>query len=98
VIQAGKRTWLDVSRVQIGAADIAQLAFGLGLASPGIESHVATGHVVVEVQQVDYTPTDYQAEGMAAAMLGWAQEEFDLDPQDVDVDFDRDANRYVFRW
>ncbi len=89
---------MDVSRVNIGEADAAQLAFGLALASSRIERHLAAGHVVVDVRQVDYTPTDYQVEGMAAAMLGWAQEEFDLEPQGVGVDFDRERNRYVFHW
>jgi hypothetical protein len=98
LILAGERTWLDASKIKLAEQDITQLASGLSLASPMIERQHASGHVVVEVLQVDYTPTDYQPEGMAAAMLGWAAEEFELDLPQVEVDFDKEANRYVFRW
>jgi hypothetical protein len=98
LIMAGERTWLDVSKFTLPDQDIMQLAAGLALASPTIQLQHASGHVVVEVLHVDYTPTDYQSEGMAAAMLGWAAEEFDLDLPQVEVDFDKEANQYTFRW
>lgn len=98
LIKAGERTWLDASKIKLGDQDISQLASGLSLASPMIERQHGSGHVVVDVLHVDYAPTDYQAEGMAAAMLGWAAEEFDLDSPQVEVEFDKEANRYVFCW
>jgi len=98
LILAGERTWLDASRIKLADPDITQLASGLSHASPMIERQHASGHVVVQVRRVEYTPTDYQPEGMAAATFGWAAEEFDLELPQVEVDFDKEANRYVFRW
>src|SRR3954454_2492535 len=98
LVPAGDRVWLDSSRICFPAADIGHLQLGLSIAAPSIERRVASGHVVVEVLAVSYTPTDYQSEGLTAAMLGWAGEEFNFLPPTPEVKFDAPTNRYGFRW
>lgn len=92
------RVLLDVANVQLPAADIEQLVYGLGVMASAIEAKEPDGYVVIEVGDVEYTPTDYQPEGLAAAMIGWASEEFDLSSPIKSVEFDKLANRYVFSW
>ena len=97
-LPAGDRVWLDVSHVALGPRDIEQLRLGLSRVSPMIASRDPGHHVLVQIDDVRYTPTDYQPEGMAAAIIGWATEEFDLPQPDLEVRFNRDENRYVFEW
>lgn len=96
LLDAGKRVLLDVSCVQLSAADIEQLQAGLQSIAAAIETSVAHGYVVIEIHEVKYTPTDYQPEGLAAAMIGWACQEFSLDSPTMEICFDKTNNRYVF--
>jgi hypothetical protein len=95
-LRVGDRLQLDVSQVQLPDQDIEQLIRGLRIMAEKIMAAQPHGYVVVEVDKVKYTPTDYQPEGVAAAMIGWAAEEFELTPPDMDVYFDKTKNRYVF--
>lgn len=96
-LRAGGRVLLDVSHVQLPATDVLQLLRGLRAVAAQIEAAVpGEDYLVVEVDEVSYPPTDYQPEGVAAAMIGWATEEFDLARPDIDVRFEKAANRYVF--
>jgi hypothetical protein len=63
-----------------------------------IEQAVPEGPIVIEIESVDYVPTDYQPEGLEAAIIGWATEEFALPDPRVDITFDRASNRYVFKY
>jgi hypothetical protein len=90
------RVWLDVSGVRLPDTDIKQLVRGLTVMAPAIENKNQDAYVIIEVGRVSYTPTDYQPEGMAAAMIGWVAEEFGLDSPVIDIHFDKNANRYVF--
>jgi hypothetical protein len=96
LLSVSPRVWLDVSGVQLPDADIKQLVRGLTVMAPAIENKNQDAYVIIEVGRVSYTPTDYQPEGMAAAMIGWVAEEFGLDSPVIDVYFDKNANRYVF--
>ena len=98
LMKAGDRVWLDASAVQLGPADIEQLRLGLSRVSPQVAAKDPERQIIVRIIDVSYTPTDYQAEGMAAAMVGWASEEFDLPRPELAVQFDKMANRYVFPW
>lgn len=96
LLTAGNRVLLDVSKVQLPAVDVEQLQTGLQAMAAAIEASVAHGYIVIEVGDVNYTPTDYQPEGLAAAMVGWVCEEFGLESPMKDVRFDRANNKYVF--
>jgi hypothetical protein len=96
LLSVSPRVWLDVSRIQLPEEDVDQLVRGLRVMASAIENRTHGKCVIIEVGQVAYTPTDYQPEGMALAMIGWVSEEFDLDSPVTDIYFDRDANKYVF--
>lgn len=96
LLSAGERVLLDVRGVRLAAADAGQLQAGLRLVAAAIGALVAHGYVIIEVGEVTCTPADYQAEGVAAAMAGWACEEFGLESPVKDARFDKSTNRYVF--
>jgi hypothetical protein len=93
----GNRVALDLTDVQLGAEEVEQLQRGLRLMTPAIELAHPDGKILIKIGEVGFTPTDYQPEGLAAAMIGWASEEFQLDPVPWDFKFDASTNRYVFR-
>jgi hypothetical protein len=93
---AGERVLLDVSRVQLPTVDIDQLLLGLTSMAAAVQEKEPNGYVIIEVSEVTYTPTDYQPEGMAAAMIGWVSEEFGLESPIQSVHFDKVHNKYVF--
>jgi hypothetical protein len=95
-MRVAERVQLDVSKVQLPDEDNEQLIRGLKIMAAKIMAAQPHGYVVIEVDKVEYTPTDYQPEGLAAAMIGWAAEEFNLTQPDMDVYFDKAKNRYVF--
>jgi hypothetical protein len=47
---------------------------------------------------VSYVPTDFQAEGLEAAAIGWACEEFNLDPPTIEITFEPGVNKYRFTY
>lgn len=51
---------------------------------------------VVVVSDLNIAPTDFQVEGLAAAMIQWAREELGLPAKDAVTGYDADAGRYVF--
>ncbi|MFE5811255.1 hypothetical protein [Streptomyces sp. NPDC056491] len=101
--------WLDVSPVlahppsdrrgkRLTAGEAAWLRHGLALAGPALAARGPGAHTLVTVDRVLFPEADFQPEGLAAALLRWAEEEFGLAPHPVRAHFDRGANRYVFRW
>ena len=93
---AGRRTWLDVSGAQLSDIDVGHLLAGLSYVATAIERIRSEAAITIKVLSAAYSPTDYQPDGMAAAIVGWVSEEFELDPAPrVDVHFDAQNNRYV---
>jgi hypothetical protein len=80
-IPAGERTWLDVSQVRLAPEDVEQLRWGLTAVAPAIEAGRPDRHVLIDVIDVQY----HQPQGMAAAIIGWAAEEFSFIPPAVDT-------------
>jgi hypothetical protein len=74
-IPVGFRTWARIlPPLSQEARD--SLVTGLARVSALIEQAVPEGPIVIEIERVDYVPTDYQPEGLEAAIIGWATEEF----------------------
>jgi hypothetical protein len=96
LLDAGHHLLLDLRSLRLPPADIEQLLSGAKLMAAEIEAKAPAPYVIIEVDQVVYTPTDYQPEGMGAVIVGWLCEEFGLESPIKDVHFDRTANRYVF--
>ena len=94
---ASGKVALAFSNVSLAPEDISQLLRGLTLMAPAIERARPGASVLIELGTVTFTPTDYQPEGLAAAIIGWSAEEFQVDQVDWDLVYDKTANRYNLR-
>jgi hypothetical protein len=74
-----------------------QFVLALRALAPAIEAKIASP-IAIEVQQISYLPTDFQIEGLRAAMYYWAAEEFGLMSPEISVSYDASSNRYRFAW
>jgi len=74
-----------------------QFVLALRTLSPAIETKI-NGPVMIEVEAISYMPTDFQVEGLRAAMYFWATEEFGLASPEIAVSYDTLAKRYQFAW
>jgi hypothetical protein len=74
-----------------------QLVLALRALAGRIETEI-DGPIVIEVHQISYMPTDFQVEGLRAAMYYWAAEEFGLQPPEIVASYDTTVNRYQFVW
>jgi hypothetical protein len=70
---------------------------GLELVAAEVIAAVPEKPVTVEVQDVEHNELDYQDEGLAAAVLGWAIAEYGLAPREIPVTYESSPKRrYVF--
>ncbi|MEU3923239.1 hypothetical protein [Streptomyces sp. NPDC029004] len=103
------RVWLDLAPVlnhppsdrsglRITEDEAAWLRHGVALAAGSIAAQNPSLHTTVAVQRVLFPLTDYQPEGLAAAVLEWTEKEFSLTSYPVEAEFDQRANRYVYTW
>lgn len=81
---------------ELAPEQLAMLVRGLGLVASEVLAGAPERPVTVVVQVVEHNFIDYQDEGMAAAILGWAIAEFGLPPREIAVTFDKSAGRYAF--
>ncbi len=94
-LQVADRVALAVGDVELGEQDTDQLVRGLALMAPAIQRRRPNAQVLVELGAVTFTLTDYQPEGLAAAMIGWAAEEFRVEQVAWELRYDGNINRYV---
>ncbi|WP_459802928.1 hypothetical protein [Herbidospora sp. RD11066] len=80
-------------------AEIAeQITPAVRSAATKIEESLDGDGIVIEVRKITYTETDYQPEGVRAAMDLWLSEEFGIDLPEMTVHFDKSQKQYVFHW
>ena len=53
---------------------------------------------LIIINSVQFNPTDFQEEGFMVAIMGWVSKAFGFQPPTINVDFDKEKNRYVFVW
>ncbi|MBL1099052.1 hypothetical protein [Streptomyces coffeae] len=104
-----ERMWLDTTPVRehprddrsglrLVADEADRLRPGLALAADAIEARTAGRYVLVTVERVLFNEAHFQPEGLTAALLAWAEEEFGLPAHPGEVSFDEAAHRFVFTW
>ncbi|MEU5673843.1 hypothetical protein ACGF3C_32590 [Micromonospora sp. NPDC047762] len=81
---------------RLGGAAMRMLARGLRSLSAEIASAAPGRVTTIVVREVSYNEADFQEEGLAAAIVGWAVAEFGLPDRDIGAFFDAEANRYIF--
>ena len=92
-IKVAPRTWIQIPATVIDL-DRPHLVIGLAMRAAEIETLRPEGHIVVHVLSLDYQPEYYDSDAVPLAMLGWASEEFGLQPT-IQTEFDRAPNRHV---
>ncbi|MFJ9406149.1 hypothetical protein [Streptomyces sp. NPDC101393] len=105
-----ERVWLDATPVlehpptdrsglRLTPDEVGWLRHGLGLAAEAIEAARPPGrHTLVTVHRVLFPEADFQAEGLAAAIIEWSRKEFGIPAVPLGISFDRAANRFAFAW
>jgi hypothetical protein len=91
--------WLAVEVKGLSRADHEFLAYGLKQVASEIKTHASFFEpTVICVTDVWYNPCDYQPEGLAHAIIGWAAQELKFDVPHIDVHFSQKDNRYIFQF
>ena len=75
--------------------DIVYLVKGITLVAREIRTR-SNRPMLIRVLDLSYSPGEYQPEGAACAILGWAAREFGFPAPEIFVRFDEPRNRYVF--
>jgi hypothetical protein len=90
--------WLGISpAIFLSETESAFLKRGLWIVGESINSNNPFGEPVrVDVTRVDYEPTDYQPEGLADAIAGWAAKAFGFPKPDFSAKFNKGEGRYTF--
>jgi hypothetical protein len=94
------KIWISrqVADRQLSDGEMAMLVRGLGFLADEISQAVSQEPLMIVISDLRYLESDFQEEGLAAAIFGWAIAEFGLSPREIGVSFDRVRNRYVFAW
>ncbi|MGW7019179.1 hypothetical protein ACWGGS_07505 [Streptomyces decoyicus] len=104
------RIWLDATPVlehpptdhsglRLTQDEAGWLRHGLSLAAEAIEAaQPRDRHTLVTVHRVLFPETEFQAEGLAGAIIDWSRREFSIPEVAVGISFDRAANRFAFNW
>lgn len=89
--------WLTVLDKTALEEDVHHLEFGLRQVADAIQTARPGQVTVIQLDLLTYLLTDYQPEAAAAAIAGWAAEEFGFPPPAIAVTFDR-TNGYTLTW
>ncbi len=94
----GSAIWLLDATPQHALSEVVMqmLAEGIRPLVNDISLAVQGAARMIAIRDLRYNECDFQIEGLAAAMYGWAAAEFDLEVREVAVSFNRGENRYVF--
>ena len=98
LIPVGKQLALDVSGAALAYADVDALTVGLQLMAPQMPVAAGPQAIVVFIERLSMTLTDYQPEAATIAMAHWLADRLQLDHLNFDVRFDNATNRYVLTY
>jgi hypothetical protein len=91
---------VNFAKMAVGLPDVLkdQVRKGLAHIASDIVASCDGKDLLVTVEEVDFNEADFQAEGLSVAMIRWAEQEFKLPVHEVEVSFDREKNRYFFKF
>ncbi|MGW0396098.1 hypothetical protein ACWDYJ_35615 [Streptomyces sp. NPDC003042] len=101
------RVWLDASevenafygnRLELNEREIGWLRHGLGKVSDGIERVETRPYLLIGVRALEIVEVDYHEVALAPAIVGWATEEFALQPRTCVVRRDGATGRLAIEW
>jgi hypothetical protein len=93
------RVFLSIAQsLVLPAVDLDFVRSGLRRLAEDLRNAAEESIALIELDDVDYSPADYQPEGVEAAVIGCVCEILGCEPPTLDIAFDRDENRYVFAY
>lgn len=99
-VNVAPQIWLSygLDDAELPEGHLERLAEGLRMLASEIAESISPQPIVIVVRDLQYVESDFQVEGLTAAMSGWATEEFGLPHREIPATFDREGNRYRFEW
>jgi hypothetical protein len=89
--------WMAFPRDRLTGREVSFLNLGLREVAEAIrKSKPISGPLLIRVLQLEYNPTDYQPEGLAAAISAWAAQAFHFPQPAITAEYDKSRGRYVF--
>jgi hypothetical protein len=90
--------WLEIDvGWRLSEEQVGRLQRGLLLVAPDIERTAGGGRpILARLTGLQYNPTDYQPEGLVAAVAEWAAQACGFPSPPISATFDRARRRYVF--
>ena len=101
-IKVAERIWLKYAdepliKNEIFCADyLPYFAEGLKLVQAEIQRNSSYDETLIIINSVQFNPSDFQEEGLTAAIIEWASKAFNFQTPTINVDFDKKKNRYIF--
>jgi len=71
---------------------------GLSIIEDEIVEACGGAAALVTIEDISYNESDFQAEGLEIATIRWAEQEFGLPQREILESFNREENRYLFRF
>ena len=97
-IRLNPKLWLQLRLKFIAHEDLYFVMEGLKLVEKQIEEYKTWDEpVLISVTAIEFTPTDFQPEALACAIVGWAAQEFHFQPPNIPITFDHRTNRYIVK-
>lgn len=78
--------------------DLVYLIKGLNMVKDQLRANSKYKGTLIVIQSLQYSPCDFQEEGLIAAMMQWCAQYFGFDCPEFKVEFDKNNNRYVFEF
>lgn len=103
-VQAGEKLWLTFAEKPLDngekfyEGDIPYLKKGLQLVQNQIRSKSRYSDTCIVIHSISMTPTDFQEEGLIAAMIGWSAKVFAFAAPEIDVHFNKAEHKYEFHF
>jgi hypothetical protein len=93
-----ERSPSGVRHVPLDTDEVVFFERGLSRIAQLVETRINGAITVIELEWVAFSLADFQLEGLEAAIIEWANAEFELGLPKVDGRFDEATNRYVFSY
>lgn len=76
--------------------DLPYLMKGLEIVQNEIIKNSLYKDTLIIIHSLQFSPCDFQEEGVTAAIIEWASKAFDFSMPRIKVDFCKEKNRYIF--
>jgi GNAT superfamily N-acetyltransferase len=94
-IRVSPRVYLKMTATGIMSSDVEYIVHGIGRMASALEAKAPSELLVIEVDQLKYSPADYQPEGAEIAIICWISEEFGIASPIKGVVYNKEKNEYI---